>query len=96
MYEFKIQNIEYLQTVKEKAIDRITISIAADQLDNLVAEELSEIIKKYPGTTKLYVQVHDPNNKNHVLLRSGKFTIDIRQSLISYIEQKEGLDYKIN
>ncbi len=96
MYEFKIQNIEYLQTVKEKAIDRITISIAADQLDNLVAEELSEIIKKYPGTTKLYVQVHDPNNKNHVLLRSGKFTIDIRQSLISFIEQKEGLDYKIN
>ncbi len=96
MYEFKIQNIEYLQTVKEKAIDRITISIAADQLDNLVAEELSEIIKKYPGTTKLYVQVHDPNNKNHVLLRSGKFTFDIRQSLISFIEQKEGLDYKIN
>ncbi|MBR2016787.1 MAG: DNA polymerase III subunit alpha [Prevotella sp.] len=96
MYEFKIQNIEYLQTVKEKAIDRITISIAADQLDSLVAEELSEIIKKYPGTTKLYVQVHDPNNKNHVLLRSGKFTIDIRQSLISFIEQKEGLDYKIN
>jgi hypothetical protein len=29
-------------------------------------------------------------------MRSQKHTVDIRHSLIDYIEQHDGLDYKIN
>jgi DNA polymerase-3 subunit alpha len=94
--ELKVNNIEYLQTVKEKAIDRITISMNTDQLDEQIVTELKELIAEHPGKTKLFFQLRDSTGKYHVLLRSQKNLVDVRHSLISYIEQHEALDYKIN
>lgn len=92
----KVQNIEYLQTVKDKAIDRITISLTTDLLNDAVVMELGELINESPGTTKLFFQLHDSTGKNHVLLRSASKSVDVKSSLIQYIEQTEALDYKIN
>jgi DNA polymerase-3 subunit alpha len=94
--ELKITNVELLQTVKEKAIDRITISLTTDLLDDQVVTELSELIDESPGTTKIFFQLHDSMGKNHVLLRSTTKFVDVRSKLIQYIEQAEALDYKIN
>ena len=94
--QLKVQNIEYLQTVKQKAIDRITISLTTDLLDDQVVTELGELIDTYPGDTKLFFQLHDTMGKHHVLLRSATKTIDVRHPLIQYIEQTPALDYKIN
>lgn len=95
-FDLRIQNIEYLQTIKDKAIDRITISLSADLLDEKVVEELNEIICDNPGQTKLFFRLHDSRGKNHVLLRSQNRTIDVKRNLIAYIEQTPALDYKIN
>ena len=92
----KIQNIEYLQTIKEKAIERITISMSTDLLDNQIVTELSELIEENPGSTKLYIQLHDVTGKRHILLTSASKSIDVKRNLIQYIEQTEALDYKIN
>ena len=92
----KVQNIEYLQTVKDKAIDRITISLATDLLDDTVVAELGELIKSSPGKTQVYFLMHDTAGKKHVLLRSASTTIDVRNELIHYIEQTDALSYKIN
>jgi DNA polymerase-3 subunit alpha len=94
--ELKITNVELLQTVKEKAIDRITISLTTDLLDDQVVTELGELIDESPGTTKIFFQLHDSMGKNHVLLRSTTKFVDVRSKLIQYIEQAEALDYKIN
>ena len=94
--ELKVQNVEYLQTVKDKAIDRITISLKSDLLDEQIVTELQEIISEHPGKTKLFFQLRDSLGKHHVLLRSQKATVDVRHQLIDYIEQQEALDYKIN
>ena len=92
----KVQRIEYLQTVKDKAIDRITISMLADGLTSQVVDELNAIICDNPGSTKLFFQLHDANGKNHVLLRSRSRSVDVKQGLIDFIEQTPALDYKIN
>ena len=94
--ELKITNVELLQSVKEKAIDRITISLTTDLLDDQVVTELGELIDESPGTTKIFFQLHDSMGKNHVLLRSTTKFVDVRSKLIQYIEQAEALDYKIN
>ena len=57
--ELKVTNVELLQSVKEKAIDRITISLTTDLLDDQVVTELGELIDENPGKTKLYFQLHD-------------------------------------
>ena len=95
-YDLRIQNIEYLQTIKDKAIDRITISLAADELNDQVVEELNEIICENPGQTKLYFSLRDARGKNHVLLVSRKRSVDVKRSLINFIEQTPALDYTIN
>ncbi len=92
----KIQNIEYLQTVKDKAIDRITISMTTELLNDQIVTELGELISENPGNTKLFFQLHDATGKHHVLLRSASKMVDVKSSLIVYIEQTEALDYKIN
>ena len=66
--EFKVQNVEYLQRVKEKAVERITISM----------------------------NLRDSRGANHVLLRSKTCGVDVRHTLIDYIEKIDGLDYHIN
>jgi DNA polymerase-3 subunit alpha len=92
----KVQTVEFLQTVKERAVDRITISMVADQLDEQIVADLSEIINSCPGKTKLFFQLRDSKGEKHVLLHSKNSSVDVRHTLIDYIEQHDMLDYKIN
>ena len=97
--ELKVSRVEYLQTVKENAIDRITISLITDPelLDEQIVAELNELISEHPGKTKLFFQLRDSLGKNHVLLRSPKKGVDVRYTLIDYIESHPNvMDYKIN
>ena len=94
--ELKVTNVELLQSVKERAIDRITISMSAEMLDEEIVAELAELIDESPGNTNLFVQLHDATGKKHVLLRSTSKRIDVKSSLIHFIEQTPALDYKIN
>jgi len=94
--ELKVSNVELLQSVKERAINRITISMDADLLDEAVVNELDELMTHSPGKTQVYFLLHDALGKKHVLLRSQSKTIDVRSDLIQYIEQNESLNYKIN
>ena len=94
--ELKVQNVEFLQTIKEKAIDRITISLETDRLNDEIVADLTEIIRESPGTTKLFFQLRDSAGGHHVLLRSKAAGVDVRHQLIDYIERHDMLDYKIN
>ena len=94
--ELKVVNVELLQSVKEKAIDHITITVVTDQIDNKVVEELDEIIAEHPGNTQLYFQLRDSLGKNHVLLHSKSKKVDVKHQLIDFIDANPALDYKIN
>jgi len=94
--ELKIQDVEYMQTIKDKAIDRITISMVTDMLNEQIVADLNELINAHPGSTKLFFQLRDSKGRNHVLLHSKSNNVDVRHTLIDYIEKHEMLDYKIN
>ena len=94
--DLKVTHVEFLQTVKEKSIDRITISMVSDMLNEQVVAELSEIIAESPGKTKLFFQLRDSMGKHHVLLQSKGHDVDVRHTLIDFIRTHEAMDYKIN
>ncbi|MDE6688293.1 MAG: DNA polymerase III subunit alpha, partial [Prevotella sp.] len=77
---FKVGNVEYLQTVKDKAIKRITISLTSNLLDNQVVTELGELIDENPGKTELFFQLRDDTGKHHVLLHSKQKKVDVRHT----------------
>ena len=94
--ELKVTNVELLQSVKERAIDRITISLTSDLLNDGDVNALHDLIAENPGKTKLYIQLHDLTGQKHVLLHSTAGGIDVKNTLIQFIEQTEAMDYKIN
>lgn len=96
MMEMRITDIQYLQTVKDTQIEKITISLEADKLDDATVSDLVTIIKDAPGTTQLFFQVRETSNSKPFVLRSRKEKIDISKELISFIKGCEALDYKIN
>ena len=97
MYDLRVQNIEYLQSIKEKAIDRITITIKSDFINPQTVEDLGEIVNEHPGKTKLFFQLCDTTGKKHVLLRSKNRTVDVRHDLLSFIDSNSDvLSYSIN
>ena len=94
--DLKVTGVEYLQTIKDKAVDRITIQLTTDLQDDQIVAELGEMVSEHPGKTKLFFQLRDSLGKHHVLLKSKTCTVDVHHQLIDYIERNEALDYKIN
>ena len=94
--ELKVQNVEYLQQVKEKSIHRITITLDTGLLNEQIVTELGELVDANPGTTKLFFQLVDNSKNYHVLMHSTSKFVDIKTSLVNFIEQTPALDYKIN
>ena len=94
--DLKIGGVEFLQTIKERAIDRITIQMMTDKIDDAMVNDLTEIINENPGKTKLFFQLRDSSSSHHVLLRSKREGIDVKNQLIDYIETHDGLAYSIN
>ena len=94
--DLKIGGVEFLQTIKERAIDRITISLMTDHVNDELVNDLTELINENPGKTKLFFQLRDSSGKHHVLLRSKREGIDVKNKLIDYINTHDGLAYSIN
>ena len=103
--ELKVTGVELLQTVKERAIDRITITMDVGMVDEQqghyllneqVVTELNELISENPGHTQVFFQLYDTAGRHRVLLHSTTKTVDVKMSLIHFIEQSQALDYQIN
>ncbi|MGN0280829.1 MAG: DNA polymerase III subunit alpha [Prevotella sp.] len=96
LYDLKVQDVKYMQTIKDETLQKLTISIDTDKLDDQIVQELNELIEETPGKTQLFFQLRDSQGKKHVLLKSKSRMVDVRSRLINYIEQNDALEYKIN
>jgi DNA polymerase-3 subunit alpha len=92
----KVQAIEYLQTVKDRTINSITIKLNTDLFNEDMAVELESLLCKHPGNTKVFFDLRDTEGKSHVLLKSKSLLIDVKNDLLDYIAQVHSLDYVIN
>ena len=94
--EKRIADIQYLQTVKEHSLEKLTITLDADKLEDTIVSDLVTIIKDNPGKTQLLFQVSDRNSNRPFMLYSRSGRIDINKSLISFLKEHDVFDYKIN
>ena len=95
-YDFKVQNIQFLQDVKENRLEKITITINRNAIDDTLVNDLNTIISENPGKTQLYVQIIDDEHKSRLVLRSKSKEVDIKNNLIAYIEANPAMEYCIN
>ena len=65
-------------------------------LNDEIVASLSELVAEHPGKTKLSFMLRDSSKKHQVLLHSATKHVDVRRSLLDYIESQEGMEYNIN
>lgn len=94
--EMRVTDIQYLQTVKDYQIEKLTVTLDAEKLDDTTVSDLVTIIKDSPGNTQLYFQITDSSATRPFTVRSCSDKIEIKKDLISFIKEKDALGYKIN
>lgn len=94
--DLRVSDIQYLQTVKDSRIEKITISINTDDINDTVVSDLMTIFGDSPGNTQLLIQIRDVDSKVPITLRSRARTIDVNRSLISYLDSHPEMEYRVN
>ena len=95
-FEVKINKIELLPDVKDKLIEKITISTNLDALDNAMLDEMIPFFTQNPGNVELRIQVRDIETQMHTNLISKTLKISVGKELIRYLKDNPALEFSIN
>jgi DNA polymerase-3 subunit alpha len=93
--DFSVSDVQYLQTVREKQIEKFTISFDRNSIDETVVDDLITMVEEESGKTDLCFQLIDSEHGTSIDLRSSK-KINVSNKLVSYIEANENMDYRVN
>ena len=96
LFDIRIQSVDFLNDVKDKYIEKLTIAVNTSVLDDTQMTDLATVIRSNPGRVPLFFQMYDAENKRDVLLVSRGNEVDINASLISYLESCPALTYTLN
>ena len=94
--ELRVQDIQYLQTVKDQRIEKITISIDSDSLKETLVNDLDAVLNENRGNVQLYFQIRDNETNRPITLHAKSFGVNASHALISFIEGQPNMEYRIN
>ncbi len=95
-YDFKIGTVNYMSDIKDKSVDKFTISVKSDELTEELVDDLTAVISANEGTVPLYFSVQYAKFKKSVVLRSKIPGVDVNHRLVNFIDTKEELSYSVN
>ena len=95
-YDLKIGSVMYMSDVKEKSIEKITISMKSDSLTEDLVNDLTSVISSTEGKVPLYFRIYYPKYKNVVVLRAKTTGVSVDYRLTNFIDSKDELSYCIN
>ena len=95
-YDFNISDIQYLQTVKDKRIEKLTIVIDSQKISTTLVTDLCQKLSADPGPTHVYVQLDSIEDRRSITMRSKGMSVNVTKDLLSFIKENEALEYHIN
>ena len=95
-YEFRLGSVSYMSDIKEKCIDKFTISVKSDNLTEELVDDLTTVLDANEGDVPLYFSVYYPKYKNTMMLRAKSKGVNVNHKLVSFIDSKEELAYSVN
>ena len=94
-FEVKVNTIELLPEIKDKVIEKLTITAPLSAIDEEIIEEFSALVQENPGNAELTFYVQDEEGQ-HVTLTSKKWRVSVQKNIVAYLDDKPFLSYKIN
>ena len=95
-WEIKINNIELLPEVKDRLIEKLTVTAPLSAINDEMIMEFSSLVKENPGNAELFFCIRDEDGQMHVNLMSRTLKISVRKDIVNYLKSQPLLDYKIN
>ncbi len=95
-YDVNINDVQYLNTVKDKYIEKITINIDPQKVTQVMVSDLFEMVSETPGKTQVFMQLNSVEDRRGVLMRSKLPGVDVTRNLLLFIDSCEAMEYHIN
>ena len=95
-WEIKVNTIELLPDVKDRLIEKLTVTAPLSAINDEMIMELGSMVKDSPGNTELYFFIRDEDGQMFVNLLSRTLKIEVHKNLVNYLKTQPLLDYKIN
>ena len=87
--EIKVQQVDQLYDVKQRKLDKLTITMSADKLNDTFVSELTAMVNNNPGDTQFYIQLSEQGEDGTVSLTSANKKVDVNRQLLSFIQSND-------
>jgi DNA polymerase-3 subunit alpha len=94
--ELRLSSVSLLQDEMNRLIEKISIFIPIQALDETVINELSAMIKKHPGSAQLYFRIADGEDNVAVSFIAHDIRVSITFELIEFLKENTEIEFKIN
>ncbi len=94
--EFSIKKIYLLSSVKDELIKSVTIKINPEHINTAMINEMKELIRDNRGETELKFLFLDVEDKISLPMFSRTLRIRLNNEFISWLDDRPGIEYKVN
>ena len=95
-FDLRIGAIEILPDVKDKKLEKITVQLTLEKLEEDTLEEFFALVEQNPGNTQLRVQLKSYGYKTQFTLKSRTVTVNVTKAMINFLTNTEAFEYTIN
>lgn len=93
--EVKIMSIDFLHDIREKYLEKLTLKINIEQLDEQLVNRLHELASGEKGNASLNLEIADAKDKYMVDMFSTTYKINVNNDWINALQELD-LKYKVN
>ncbi len=94
-FEFKIQKIQLLSELKEKAFSAIKLKLPVSAISEDMLNRVEQLLQQYPGKCNLEFLVEDPEDNVSVKLFSKNFKIAINNDMMLELDKLNEVEYEL-
>ena len=91
-----VTKVEFLEDIKEKSIQKITLTVNLDQLTENLVEELVAVIQNNNGKVPLYFNILDKEDGQNVIMQSTSHQVAPNYQMFDFFDENPALSYIIN
>lgn len=96
LLELKIAGIDLLSEIKDKLINKLTVTVYPDKLNSQTTEELAVMMRENIGNVEVYFKIVDSDEHMYVLMKSSLGEVEVKKSILDFFDAHSAFEYKIN
>jgi DNA polymerase-3 subunit alpha len=94
-FEFKVNQVILLAEVRERLLNKVTLTVKTDKFKNGFLQEFQSIVQNHKGTAVLKINILDEEQRIGVKTMSTRFKINFENEMVKALEEME-IEYKLN